>query len=187
MSQTASSASKRLLPGLLGALVVVMVVVAGFQYNQNSSLSNKVSNLQTQTSNLQSQVSDLQSQTSSLQSQVSSLQATVNTDQSLLSLSVATTEANQATINQAAGQTTTITSFAAIYAGYIQITGTSTTTNGFIQVTDSFYVGGNPTNYQFGTGATFNVAVLPGTVTVSFGNTNFSSGASATITVIYYS
>ncbi len=195
MSQVPSSQKSRwLLPGVLGVLVIVMVIVAGFQYAQASSmqsqisdLKSQVSSLQSQTSSLQSQVSGLQSQNSNLQSQVSSLQSMVSSQNALLSLSVSTSEANQVSINQAAGDTSTITTFTGNYAGYVHITGTSTTTNGFIRVTDSFYAGGNPTNYQFGTGATLDLGVLPGTITVSFGNTNFSNGASATITVVYYS
>ncbi len=173
---------------------MVLLAVAGFEYAQMSTLQSQVASLQNQVTNLQSQTTTLQStnsaqqsQISSLQSQVSSLQSTVNTQNSLLSLSTSITEANQVTINQAAGGISTITSFTAGYAGYIEISGTSTTTNGYIQVTDSWYLGGNPTNYSIGTGATIDVAVLPGTITVSFGNNNISNGASATITVIYHS
>ncbi len=159
-----------------------------------STLESQVSSLETQLSSTNAQISSLQSQLSSggseianLQAQISSLQSQNSNLQSIVNLSQSSTQASSVTVNQAAGQLSLVKSFSASYAGYIVVSGTSTTTNGYIMVTDSFsgypY---NSTTYSFGTGATRIIPLLPGTVSVYFGNTNFSSGATATITVTYY-
>ena len=101
-------------------------------------------------------------------------------------MSLSSKRADAVTINQSAGQLTSIVTFTAGYAGYIVVSGTSTTSLGYLLVTKSF--SGYPYNdihYSFGTGASRTIPVLPGTVTVYFGNTNLLSGATATITVIY--
>lgn len=140
-----------------------------------------------QSNSSNSQIASLQSQLSSANSQVSSLQSQVSSLQSIVNLSQSKSEAVQTTVNQSRGQVASVVSFSAQYAGYIVVSGTSTTTNGYLQVTDSFsnypY---NSTTYAFGTGAQKTIPVLPGTVTVSFGNTNALNGATATISVTYY-
>ena len=155
--------------------------------SQVSSLQNDVSTYKSQASSLQSQLSSANSQVSSLQSQLSSANSQVSSLQNIINLSQSSTEANQVTINQSSGQSSSVATFTASYAGYVVVSGTSTTSNGYLMVTDS--AGGYPynnTNYAFGTGATRTIPVLPGTVTVYFANSNLMNGATATITVTYY-
>jgi len=161
--------------------------------NQLTSANSKISSLQSQLSSGSSQVSNLQAQISSLQNQldsataqVTSLQNQNSSLQSIVSLSQSATKANAVTINQSAGASTSIVTFTASYAGYIVVSGTSTTSNGYITVTDSFSNYPNYPGYVFGTGATRTIPILPGTVTVSFANSNLLNGATATITVTYY-
>jgi hypothetical protein len=98
-------------------------------------------------------------------------------------------EAAATTVNTPAGGEAQVVVFHANYPGYILITGTSTTTTGYIEVQDYMTnpSGGyfNPKE-NFGTGATLIIPVLPGTIGVYFGNNNFLNGATATITVTYY-
>jgi DNA repair exonuclease SbcCD ATPase subunit len=161
--------------------------------SQITSLQNDVSSYQSQASSLQSQllstkaqISTLQDQLSSANDRISSLQSGISDLQNIVSLSKSTNIVNEKTINQSEGQSTSVASFAAQYAGYVVVSGTSTTSNGYLIVTDSF--GDSPLNsfhYPFGTGATCTIPVLPGTVTVYFANSNSSGGATATLTVIY--
>jgi len=97
-------------------------------------------------------------------------------------------KADEKTINQDRGTRSAIVTFTAEYAGYVVVSGTSTTSNGYIMATSSFPgYPHNDTRYGFGTGATRLIPVLPGTIVVYFGNTNLASGATATITVRYVS
>jgi len=78
-------------------------------------------------------------------------------------------------------------SFQADYAGYIVVSGTSTTNSGYISVLDTWpNYPFNGYSYEFGTGTNRTILVMPGTVRVSFGNGNTSNGATATLTVTYY-
>jgi len=155
--------------------------------NQLSSAKAQVTSLQNQLSSGGSQVASLQSQLSSANSQISSLQSQNRNLQSIVNLSQSSSEASSVTVNQSANSYTEIIAFTANYAGYVVVSGTSTTSNGYLMVTDSY--NGYPfnnTNYTFGTANTKIIPILPGTVTVYFGNTNLINGASATITVTYY-
>jgi peptidoglycan hydrolase CwlO-like protein len=150
--------------------------------NENASLKSQITNLNNELSSANSQITSANSQITSLQSQNSDLQK-------IVSLSKSTIKANQLTINQSAGQETTVVTFTADYAGYVYVSGTSTTSNGYIHVTDSssYYpskLGTTP--FYIGTNGSVSVPVLPGTIRVIFGNDNLFSGATATITVTYY-
>ncbi len=154
---------------------------------QLSSSKSQITSLQNDISGYQSQTSSLKSQLSSLNDQVSSLRSQISDFQSIVNLSKSTAVANEKTINQSEGQSTSIVSFTAQYAGYVVVSGTSTTVNGYLIVTDSFNnYPLNSVHYPFGTGATSTIPILPGTVTVYFANSNVSGGATATLTVIYY-
>jgi chaperonin cofactor prefoldin len=135
---------------------------------------------------LNSQISTLNIQLSSLNSQISTLQNQNNDLQSIINLNKSEIKANQVTINQKANESSLIVSFVAKYAGYIIVSGTSTTTTGYLDVTDSFsgypY---NDTHYTFGTGALRIIPILPGTVSVYFASPSTITGATATITVTY--
>ncbi len=155
--------------------------------SQLSSAKSQITSLQNDVSGYQSQISSLKSQLSSLNDQVSSLRSQNSELQSIVNLSKSSVVANEKTINQSEGQSSSVVSFTAQYAGYVVVSGTSTTSNGYLMVTDTF--NGYPHNgvrYSFGTGATCTIPILPGTVTVYFANSNVSGGATATLTVIYY-
>ena len=96
-------------------------------------------------------------------------------------------EASNIVIKQGAMQTSPVVSFNAEYAGYVIINGTSTASSGYIQLFDSYP--GYPAipNPSFGSGtASVLIPILPGNVSIYFGNSNFFNGASATISVYYY-
>jgi uncharacterized protein YlxW (UPF0749 family) len=163
--------------------------VASLQRQLSSSQSDfqaQISQLENQLSSANSRVSSLTNENSAYKSQVASLLSQNSDLQSIVNLSESSTMANRVTVNQAAGQSSSIVSFLANYAGYVIVSGTSTTTNGYLLVTNSFsgypY---NSTKYAFGTGAARTIPVLPGTVRVYFGNSNLIGGATATISVVY--
>lgn len=112
-----------------------------------------------------------------LEDEITSARAEIVSLQRIVNLQEKQTIINGATINQTAGQTTEIAKFTAQYAGYLTVSGTSTTTNGFVLI--------NSTQYNFGTGTTFHSPILPGDVSIAFGNTNIFNGATATLTVTY--
>jgi len=157
-----------------------------------SQLTSKESDLtkaNDQISSLQSENTSLQSEVSSLESDTKSLQKKVTEYESVLKLAESEVKVQQATFNESAKQSLDIVTFDAPYAGYVIVSGTTTTSNGYMQVTNSFF--GYPFNnyyYQFGNqNNTIMAPILPGTVTVKFGNTNSGSvGATATLTVTYY-
>lgn len=146
----------------------------------------QAASLTNQLASANSEVTSLQGQLSSANSQYASLQSRNNDLQSITKLSKSTVVANQRTINQSAGQSSTIVSFNADYAGYIVVSGTSTTSNGTVIVTYSFPNLPATSPHTFGTSSTLTIPVLPGTVTVSFNNSNLLNGATATITVTYF-
>lgn len=156
--------------------------------SQLQSCQSQLSSVQSQLQSAENQVSSLQTQVSSYQSQVSSLQAELSECQSHGSLQDSSLQTEDKTINQDHGTKSMVVQFTADHAGYVHVSGTSTTSNGYIMVTCSFagypY---NDTEYSFGTGATRLIPVLPGTITVYFGNHNLVHGATATITVYYVS
>jgi hypothetical protein len=128
----------------------------------------------------------LQNQLSLKTSELASLQDRVDYLQNIVDLSYWSTIAT-VTINQLASQSSLVTYFQPEYAGYITVSGTTNTTNGFIKVTNSHATYPYTTQtYSFGTGTTLTIPVLPGTVAVYFGNTNTSDSAIANITVVYH-
>ncbi len=154
--------------------------------SQISSLTSQVSALTGQTTALQGQISSDNAQIARLQEQVASLQKQNGDLQNIIKLSVTVNKLNAVTLNQGANQSSLVTAFTADYAGYVIVTGTSTSANGYVMVADSYP--GYPYNsyqYAFGTGNTVLVPVLPGLVQVYFGNTNFYNGTTATLTVNY--
>ncbi len=160
---------------------------AALQQVRISDLEGQVSSLGNQLESANNQVIALQVQLSTADAQMSSLESQIGDLQSILGLSQSSVEASSVVINQGAREVSPVVIFVADYAGYIVVSGTSTTTNGYIMVTDSF--SGYPYNntpHSFGTGSAWLIPVLPGTVSVYFGNTNLINGATATLSVTYY-
>ena len=119
---------------------------------------------------------------------VASLQNNVVSLQNIVNLSQSSVELNSFTINQPAGASTAVVTFPANYSGYIVVSGTSTTNNGYAMLEDSnTKYTFNDMKFFFSSGAiNQTVPVLPGNITVYFGNTNPFVGATATLTVTYH-
>jgi hypothetical protein len=141
---------------------------------------------QDQLESANSLITTLQSQVTTLESQVTPLQNQIDQLQDITDLSLYSVKADAVTIHQISGATSNIVSFIADYAGYIVVSGTSTTVDGYIYLTASFE--GYPYDYYklyFSTGTTLKIPVLPGTINVYFINSDLL-GATAVITVTYY-
>jgi predicted nuclease with TOPRIM domain len=154
-----------------------------------STAQDQLDSANSQIATLQSQLDALESadsQIAALQDQVTTLQGQVNQFQEITDLSLYTIELDAEIIYQAPNIYENIVSFTADYAGYIVVTGTSSSFNTYIRVDDSF--NGYPYGeylHHFGTGTTLKIPVLPGKITVYLSNTS-AVGISATMTVMYY-
>ncbi len=152
-----------------------------------TSLQNQLATYKSQNDSLQGKIALSDSQITNFQSQIASLQNANNELNSILNLSKFSVKANALTIYQNASASSLVASFPADYAGYIVVTGASTTATGYLTVTNSF--SGYPYNnydYYFGANSTVLIPVLPGVVSVYFGNHNVTGPVSATLTVTYY-
>ncbi|HKW05101.1 MAG TPA: hypothetical protein VJN71_07380 [Nitrososphaerales archaeon] len=209
----AASTSRNFLAIGLVVVIIILAVGSGLLYYQQqgtiSSANSQISNLKALNSNANvaitsqseqissqsdqlssqsNQVSSQSNQISTMSGQISSLNSKVSNQSNIISLSDFIGEASSVTVNQPAGALSVIVTFNANYSGYIVYSGTSSTTNGYIQVnqTCTCISGTFSEGYLFGTSGDFALPVYPGTVTVSFYNTNSASSASATISVVYY-
>ena len=171
------------------AISSLNVQVSSLQ-NQLTATNSQVASLRDQlassNTSQQSQLTSANAQIASLKTQLTSANSQIASLQGITGLSQSSKIVDSVTVNQSAGQLSTVASFPVDYAGYIVVSGTSTTPNGYIRVADSF--DGYPYlsyNHPFGTGTTLRIPVLPGNVTVYFGNANAFGGSTATVTVIY--
>jgi cell division protein FtsL len=125
-------------------------------------------------------IAELQSQNDGLVSQVNNLTA-------ITSLAAVTTQVANSTLDQPAGQESLFTIFNANYAGYLRITGTTSSGTVYLRVMDIFHA--YPYGlyrHPFGTGTEIIVPVLPGSVSVYLGNTDATGEVTGKITVEYY-
>jgi hypothetical protein len=105
----------------------------------------------------------------------------------IVDLKESSVKATSVTVHQNAGAISNVVSFTAEYAGYVTVSGTSSTPTGYVLLTDD-----NPnfpfdTNkYYFANGSSFSVPVLPGTIGVYFGNTEKANEFNGTLSVTYY-
>lgn len=175
--------------------------IAAYQ-SQVASLQGNVSSYKSQVSSLQGDITLYQSQVSSLRDQlaassaanISALQAQVAALQGqnheltdIANLAKVVTKADRAEINQLPGHQYTIVTFTADYAGYITISGQTTSTDIYFTVTDSFPgYPHNDTRYPFVSNATLVVPVLPGTITVYYNNANPNAPSTGIMGVKYY-
>ena len=149
--------------------------------DQSTASQTQLQQAKAQIASVQSQLDSANSALSSSQSQVASLQAITN-----LSSSTEVLSSSLVTANYAA---TTIASFKVGYAGYVSVSGYSTSDSAFIMLADSFsgypYYSNNY-HYRFGrTQTTWIIPVLPGTVTIYFYGTT-AAVETATVSVTYY-
>jgi len=150
----------------LGVLLALALTGLGFEINEINGTNGYLSQVHA----LETDKASLQNQLSSANSQISNLQNIINVEETQTIIS-------NKTINQSSGQSTNVATFKAQYIGYVSISGTSTTTNGYIVV--------NGSQYQFGMENILTIPILSGYISISFGNTNFINDASATLTVDY--
>jgi non-ribosomal peptide synthetase component E (peptide arylation enzyme) len=150
----------------LSVLLALALAGLGFEINEINGSNGYLSQVHA----LETDKTSLQNQLSIANSQISILQNIVNTEETKTIIS-------NDTINQSAGESTNLATFNAQYIGYVRISGTSSTTNGYIVV--------NGSQYQFGTQNTLTIPILSGYISISFGNTNFINDASATLNIDY--
>lgn len=153
-------------------IATIQLQVAGLE-NMLNVANASIASLQTQIGSLDTQISNLESQVSSLE-QITSLGAN-------------TYEVNDYTISQAAGYYTYWTlNFQ--YAGYVEVDiQSSTTTNTYAIVKWSADGISYDKSITVGQSGLANFPVLPSSsVTVGVGNSNLISGATETVTVIYF-
>ena len=188
--KNATGGTKAILAVLLCCLLISVGFNVWYLVNQPpngydwSSCRNQLQSCQSQLSSVQSQLQSTEDQVSSLQSELSECEGHGN----LQEMSV---KAEHEIISQERKSKSEIVQFTADYAGFVYVSGESTTSNGYIMVTSSFRhtFGGYPyndTEYWFGTSNGLIIPVLPGTIRVYFGNDNLINDAEAEITVWYY-
>lgn len=154
---------------------------------QITSLQIQMAAAKSQADSLQGQLTTANNRIASLGNNISTQQAQIATYEKIIHLNQSSVKASALTVNQNAKQLSSVTSFYGDFAGFVVITGTSTTSNGYLIVTDSFQ--GYPYNqmrYAFGNSGNIMLPVLPGNITVYFGNENAVNGATATLTVTYF-
>ena len=127
-----------------------------------TSLQGNLTATKTQLDQVTSEVTSLQNSTTSGNLQIADLQ-------NITSLTVSTPLVSYYSFAQNAQQTSPVCNFTANYAGYVSVSGTSTSNTGYIGVTNSFNGFPNGTQYKF-SGSTISIPVLPGKGSLYFGN-----------------
>jgi len=179
-----------------GAIPVVIILGMGVLFFAYYSLqTNQISSLQSQVSNLNTQVQNLQGENNALQSSVNNAQNQPNPLQPIVNLQESTIEANSVPVNTKCA--TVVTSFSAQYAGYLLVTGTTSTSSSYLILVEFFhpYIDGqNLTNVVYELASGSNTVIIPVTdgfvnllfTNHPFGNNCGSQTASGTFSVQYY-
>ena len=195
---------------IIGILSVALLAVAGgaiYEYLRVSSLSAKLTQADLQMVNLQKQLTDansaiinLQNQSydtysvekALLQKQITQANTTVNNLQSQLFDANAKLTSLQRIPNvtekqvitkdqiilQNANTKTLVGNFKTERAGYLYITGYASTTQGYVLVNDE--------QYLVSTGVALQVPVVPGQISVFYGNVNYMNSVTGTITSVEF-
>jgi len=170
LSQLSASASN------LASQISTVQSSASSTASQVTNIQSSITTLQSNINSLSSTVTSLQSTINSLTARVTTLESTVSAPLNLLSSYSVTQGANTATI--------IIASFTPSYAGYLYVSGTSSSATGFIRVYNNTLAGG--TDYLIGTGAAITATLTAGySYTIYFGNTDTVS-VYASISAQYY-
>jgi hypothetical protein len=159
--------------------------------NQINSFSSQITALQgTNTSSgsqitaLQTQLAAVNTQLTTLQNDITTLTTEVNTLSSSSSTSNQVTLFSSESISQSADTQSLLYTFTPSYSGYVNISGSTNATAGYIRVTNNSL--NSTTTYTFTSG---NMATVPLTTgynyTLYFGNTNTSGTITATLTGSY--
>jgi TolA-binding protein len=178
-----------LLAGLVGEMLYYNTQVSTLS-NDRDALMNYQNQLEAWLSGNQTQLAqvtlDFQSQIDDLTTQIAQLQGQVNLLQSIVNLDEQRNILNQHTMSQGPSEQSIVVSFQANYAGYVQISLTSTTDTAYIAL--HYQYQGHLFSFVEWVG-TFGEAyfcVLPSNATMYIGNRNESSGANYTITATYH-
>jgi hypothetical protein len=176
------------------AFIVLFAIAAWFAltfYSKERPLTTTTTTATTTTATVTSTTTSFVTVTSPVTTTVTSTEAL-----SLLYLENETTLVSDYTVNQPAGSASALT-FNIPYAGYIEVMVlSSTTTNTYVEISGTYSPSWAAPNtgwtyssgrISVGTSGTVFFPVVPGTVTVYIGNTNAFSGATETVTIIYYS
>lgn len=161
--------------------------------NQNSTIASLMANITALQSEMNSSegvfsalnntISDLKAQAASQDTTISGLQSQDTTLSTILGLKNSTTETNNQQFNETPAGSTTIASFYVPYAGYVSVSGTTNSTGARIAVSDTGV--SQQIAFNFSSGSTLIVPVLPGTVDVYLENQNTNSSISGILTVNY--
>jgi uncharacterized protein YlxW (UPF0749 family) len=147
---------------------------------QLNSTNAQITAVQSQDSSFATQMSALLSQVTTLTSQVTTLQTTVNS----LGSASTTLFLGQA-VSQGANTYSGVYSYTPTYSGYLTISGSSSSTTGYILLVNST-TGGSAT-YPFGTGTTIMAGLTSGySYGIYFGNYDSSGTITASLTGTYH-
>ncbi len=174
---------------LTNQIDTILLQISSLQHAVTSD-TGIVGTIETQLSLIAADLSSLGDTTTALQTTLTSLENTVD---SLISQVNELTQAasnpvvlfTSRTITQPFSTQTLLHTFAPTYSGNIYISGTSSSTTGYIRVTNNST--STFTDYPFGTGTTVNAIVMGGySYSIRFGNTEGSGTVTATLSAVYY-
>jgi len=165
--------------------------INGLQGDSHSQ--DTINGLRDENQKLQDTINGLQSDNQRLQNSINSLQGSVQELRDITNLAKSTTIASRQIINQQAGSYTYY-NVTAQYAGYIFVRIDSSTTNqNYARVSYTYNGGQSPHTITYNqrtditsSGGWACFPVLPGSVTISVGNTNLVNGATMTVTIEYW-
>ncbi len=182
--KTSLSSASAQITSLQGDLATQTSKLASLQ-TQLGAANSQIASAAARLNDDESKLASLDSQLASVNSQISSLQDQINTlNNRLYTLSTSGTQIlGSTTIAASSGAPAVVASFTASDAGYVTISGYSTSSTGYVYAVNSTY--GNSSTYAFQTSATtVTIPIQPGTIYVYFGTADAT--AYAYITSVYY-
>ncbi|MCH1771537.1 MULTISPECIES: hypothetical protein [Metallosphaera] len=169
---------------IIGVVIIlgIIVIVSLFFYFDVGKINTSIP---VTTSN--SNVTALLNEIATLKGEVNNLTSQNQQLQSIVNLQDTNTIVNDYSVNQPAGQYSTI-SFTSNYAGYVTVNVlSSTTSKTTVTIVESTNNGQTITSQTYNVGASGTVVfpVLPGNINIEIGNNNLINGASETVTITY--
>jgi TolA-binding protein len=158
--------------------------------NQITALTNQLTNINGQIttlqSNVSSQISSMQTQLSTITTQLTALQNNVTSLSAEVSVITTTNPLfTSQGISQSFGTQTQVYTFTPSYTGEIYLSGTSSSSTGYIRVINNSTSATN--TYTFGTGTVITVGLIGGdNYTIYFGNSDTTGTIIATLSASYY-
>lgn len=196
-AEVKNSSKKWLVLGVVCIILLVALVGSAFQIlrlqEKVDELSNVVKQKDSQIQSLQNQIKQKDSQIQSLQnqikqkdSQIQSLQNQINELNNIVHLQKQETWLNRYTLSQPPGEANYWV-FNVQYPGYIEvIVHSSTTSNTYVRVTYNAYGVNFDQKINVGSSGRAVFPVLPGTIRVYVGNSNWFNGATMIISIQYH-